>query len=484
MPRRALFLRIAPFILAKIPHPRDLMWPIQALNSAAMLRRHGVPARVVDTWQRPASPDQLLDRIIAERPDLLLLETRTPTASLTLELARRALLRLPGLVIWGIGQHPSERPEDFLFEGSPFSGCLSGEMEPVITRIADGDTEIDGTIVWDEGTGEARRIGSRAQLEDCDAVPILDPGDLELSRYRMLSLHVPTFRRPRWGYLMTSRGCGFECIFCSPTLRQSYGTRFRGQSPERVAEEMDFLARRHGITALYAIDDLFSGRRKRVHQICDAILARGVKVQWTVQTRLDHLNEDLLRHMQAAGCVGIKVGVETGNQRVSEIIKKRLDRDKAIQMAEVMRKVGINLTACYMVGSPTETLDEMEETFTLARRLGALMIQIAFHTPYPGSESYERYAESHEVADRSHFDGKPVNLSAVSDEELVRFHRDFYLRYYLSPPQVARYVRHRAVYRLFQADELELAVQTGRYLFRQALARGGPKHDHHHPLEA
>ncbi len=477
--RQVLFVRLAPFLKARTPHPRDILWPVSALYTAGILRRRGMESRILDTWQRVRPVHALGAHIARLDPTHLFLETRTPTVDLTLDLASRLRRILPNVEIWAIGQHASEKPEDFLSEGTPFRGCVRGEIEPVVPRIVSGEEAVPGTSTWNDGI---RHHGPVAELDDLDSLPMLDPSGLELDRYHMLSVHVPSFRRHRWGYLLTSRGCGYRCIFCSPTLRQSYGKRFRAQSPERVAEEMARLHANHGITAFYALDDLFTGDTDRVHAICDAILARGLRVKWTIQTRMDHLDRPLLVHLREAGCVGIKVGIESGNQRVSEILAKHLDNEKVLAMAREMDRLGINLTACYMVGNPTERLEEMEDTVRFAHQVGALMIQVAYHTPYPGSESYRRYASSQEFDGRSHFDGIPANLSAVPDETLIRFHRNFYLRYYLSPAQILRYVRRRAVYKLFRADELRLLIRTTGYLAHEGVKRKLGLSDAH-PLE-
>ena len=477
-----LFLRIAPFLLARAPHPRDMIWPVSLLYTRSILEQQGITAQVVDTWPRVCAPSALVRQVQEVDPEFLFLETRSPTADLTLELAGRIHRLCPGTHIWAIGQHASEKPDDFLFEQSPFTGCINGEIEPVVPAVVNGGQKIEGTVLWDSGTGALKRYGSRATLADPDALPILDPVGMDLDRYRMLSLHVPSVRRPRWGYLLTSRGCSYRCIFCSPTLRQSYGKTFRGQSPERVAEEMAFLNRRYGVDAFYATDDLFTADRHRVHGICEAILERDLKVKWTIQTRMDHLSRELLVHLKEAGCVGIKVGIETGSKRISEILNKNLDQQKVLDMSREMTKLGINLTACYLVGNPTESLSEMRETFEFAKKIGALMIQVAYHTPYPGSESFERYAARGPVVGKSHFDGSPLNLSNVSDAELVRFHRNFYLRYYLSPGQFLRYVRRRAVYKLFRAEELRLLASTTGYLLHQGLKRKAGL-SNAHPLE-
>ena len=458
------------------------MWPVSMLYARSLLAQRGVEAQVCDTWPRVLSRRALCDGILDAAPTYLFVETRSPTAGQTLELVHEVRSRAPSMVIWGIGQHASEKPEDFLFSDTPFDGCVCGEIEPVVPRIVDCESGIDGTATWDADAGVVVRHGKPAQLDDLDSLPLLDPRGLELDRYRMLSLHVPSMRKARWGYLLSSRGCAYRCIFCSPALRQSYGARFRGQSPERVADEMSYLHLHHGVDAFYFTDDLFTGDRERVLGICETLRRRALRVRWTIQTRMDHLDDELLTHLRAAGCVGVKAGIESGSARVSKVLRKNLDPDHVLHLAERMRRIGIHLTACFMIGNPSETAQEMEETFLFASRIGALMIQVAYHTPYPGSASYEQYAEQLETSRASHFDGVPANLSAVSDEDLIRFHRNFYLRYYLAPRQLVRYARHRALYKMLSGEELWLVLRTLAYLAQATVRRRMGEPDAH-PLE-
>lgn len=204
-----------------------------------------------------------------------------------------------------------------------------------------------------------------------------------------------------------------------------------------------------------------------MQRLCEELLRRRLRLRWTVQTRLDHLDRELVAHMKQAGCVGVKVGVESGSPRIASLIKKALDPAQALSMGKVLKQQGIPLTACFLVGNPTETLDELEQTFRFACQLDPFMLQVAFHTPYPGSESFERYASALDTRGHSHFDGQPLNLSAVPDETLIQFHRNFYLRYHLSPRPLLRYLLRRAPYTWVQGGDLELISRSVTYLSRQ-----------------
>lgn len=472
-----IFVRIPPWASYQQGHPHDLMWPVDALYGAALARGLGYGVRLLDLHVESWEPAALVERLRRARPALLLLDTATPTLELARALAKALRRGLPELPIWAVGQHPSISPEDLLYRGSPFSGVLRGEYEGAITALLEGHPEDAPGAAWFDGElGAVRSVGAPHQVMDLDALPPLDPRGLHLERYRMRSLHVPRFGRRRWGFLHTSRGCPYQCVFCSPTLRQSYGETYRAQSAPRVVDDLARLHRDHGLDAFYLLDDLFSYDRQRVLEICRLLRRRRLGLSWVIQTRLDHLDPEVLAALRWAGCCGVKVGVESGSERVLRRLHKGLTPRQVVRIARQVRRAGLCLTACYMLGNPGETLEEMAQTFRLAREVGADMIQVGFHTPYPGCESY--LLHGHEVADPSlltHYELQSVPLSGVSRERLIQEQRRFYTRYYFSPPVLLNYLRRRAIYRLWDADEWRLALRSLRFwLGRRPGEDGGP----------
>jgi len=448
-------------------HPHDVIWPVAMLNGEALCRGSGFRTRVVDLHATPLDVAQTVRSVEALEPDLLLVDTTTPTVAVAREMAVRLRRRWPRLRVWGVGQHATEQPEDLLYEGGPFDGCLLGEYETVLPALLDRGGLAPDTGVALPGPADTgvRRLGPAGEVHDPDALPAVDPSSLDLGRYAMRSVHVPSMRRQRWGFLMSSRGCPYRCIFCSPTLRTSRGSTVRGQSPERVVDDIARLQRDHGVTAVYFADDLFTFDRERVLGLCESIRRRGSSVKWAVQTRADCVDRELLRAMRAAGCCAVKIGIESGVDRVLALLQKDLTRERIERAVCDVREAGLSLTACYMLGNPTETLEEMAETFRFARWIRADMIQVSFHTPYPGSESFRRYGSR--VIDPGgllHYDLKPLRLGPVDEARLEREQRRFYRRYYSSPGVLLNYLARRAVYRLADPDEWRLLLHTLSYL--------------------
>jgi len=442
------------------------MWPVEMLTAKGIAHAMGWNATVVDLHVEPMQREELVQHLVRLRPDMLLIDTMTPTMAYAREIAGAVLDRLPELKIWGIGQHATEQSEDLLYAASPITGVLLGEYPGSIANLLanSGERTIDDSATLGSD-GKVIRTGTKRQITDLDALPPIDPTGLHLDRYRMRSIHVPKFGRVRWGYLLTSRGCPFPCTFCSATLRQSYGRKFRGHSAERVVDDMLRLHLDHGVDAFYTIDDVFSLNRQRVVDICHGLIKHNHRIHWTIQTRGDLIDLDLLKLMKKAGCVGVKMGIESGVDRILKIIRKNATRDQLLEAARDCQEAGLSLTTYYMVGHPSETRAEMEETFRFARLVGSDMVQMAFHTPYPGSESYEMVKD--QVADLSelnHYETQHVNLSEVDSETMEKLQREFYLHYYFNPRQFLRYLRRRAVYRMTDPSEWQLAAMSLKYL--------------------
>jgi radical SAM superfamily enzyme YgiQ (UPF0313 family) len=221
----------------------------------------------------------------------------------------------------------------------------------------------------------------------------------------------------------------------------------------------------HGVDAFYTIDDVFSLDKERVEEICRRLLQQNLPIGWTIQTRGDLIDKPILKLMKQAGCCGVKMGIESGVPRILKLIRKNATREQLLQAARDTQEAGLSLTTYYMVGHPTETREEMEETFRFARLVASDMVQMAFHTPYPGSATYEMYKDHvDDLSELSHYETQHVNLSEVDSATLERLQRYFYLRYYFSPPQFMRYLRRRAVYRLTDPTEWQLGLMSLKYL--------------------
>ena len=183
--------------------------------------------------------------------------------------------------------------------------------------------------------------------------------------------------------------------------------------------------------------------------LCDEILRRGLRVSWTCQTRADCVDLTLLKRMKKAGCCTVSYGIESGSPRILEILRKQETVEHALNAARWTREAGLFLVTFYLLANPTETIEEMEMTLSLAKKIDPDILQVGFFTPYPGSPYYEetfKYEQMAELELRpdefSHYNNI-INVSAVPTQQLMRFQKRFYRELIMRPGFVSRFVRNR-----------------------------------------
>jgi len=182
----------------------------------------------------------------------------------------------------------------------------------------------------------------------------------------------------------TSRGCPYRCSFCN---RPHLGKQFRALSPIRVVEEFKACIKL-GIHEFLIYDDTFTIRKERVMEICRLIISEKLDVGFDIRARVDTLDEEMLRMLKQAGCRGIHYGIEAGTPKILEVLKKGIDLEQAKRIMDLTRKYKMQTLAYFMIGSPSETKEDIEETFRVARWLNPDFIHLTILTPFPGTPIY------------------------------------------------------------------------------------------------
>lgn len=163
--------------------------------------------------------------------------------------------------------------------------------------------------------------------------------------------------------ILTSRGCPFQCSFCA---RPHLGKMFRAQSPGRVLDELEECVRM-GIRDFLFYDDTFTVNRKRVLDICRGVVDRKLDIGWDIRARVDTIDEEMIKHLKMANCGGIHYGVEAGTEKVLKILNKGITLDKVSKTFELTKKYKIPILAYFMLGNPTETREDICETFRVIK---------------------------------------------------------------------------------------------------------------------
>src|SRR3990170_6637506 len=299
------------------------------------------------------------------------------------------------------GQHPSARPAECLTHTNT-DFIVIGEPEKTIFELT-GILE-QGNV---EGLNKVRGIAfiknektviipPRPPIQDIDFLPFPARHLLPMEAYFAAVKKNPLrgeIRKP-WTTMLTSRGCPYNCVFCS--VHTVMGRKWRGRSPENVVDEIEQLVHTYRIKQIDFGDDNMTLDKRRMETICNLIVKKGLDIEWYTPNgvRADTLDENLLRKMRTSGCKKIRVAPESGVQRVvDKIIKKNLSLKEVERTVILSKKVGIKVGCFFVIGLIGETKEDILESINYAyklRRLGADSFYFSYATPVYGTELYEQ----------------------------------------------------------------------------------------------
>ena len=187
-------------------------------------------------------------------------------------------------------------------------------------------------------------------------------------------------------YVITSRGCPYNCTFCSSkALNPTEGKRVRYRSPGNVLEEIEFLVKHHGVKELFFSDDMFTGNTRHLFGVCEGLISRKLNLTWVCMTHVNNITEEKLKIMKRAGCHQICYGIESGDPEIQKMINKNIDLEKARTVVRMTQKVGIDVRCSFMFGNQYETPETMLRTICFAKDLRPDFASFNIATPYPGT---------------------------------------------------------------------------------------------------
>ena len=416
-------------------HVRHFSPPF-ALKYIESLLQGSFQVKLIDCLVVAHPLKKLLSLFNDYRPEVVIFCSSIHTEKATKRFANFVKNKYKSFLI-AIGQGPTSEPSAYNFPGSPFDAVVTGEAEEEVCRLVEklkrgvAPEEIR-KIYQDKLSNSCINL-----IADLDALPFPTYSLSEIKAYRFF-YPIALAKRLKWGHILSSRGCTRECLYCSQVTRESYGDTVRLRSPANVVDEIEKLMSK-GVNIVSFDDDNFTTSREHVKGVCNEILQRGLEIKWIVHARIDELDFPKLVMMKNAGCVLLRLGVESGSRRIIEILgKSRQDLDWiriSSSTFNYARKVGIATDALFMIGNPTETEEEVEETLKLAQMLEPDFIQVHFFTIYPGSAVYEHYKKEiarKELPKMYHYCMPRFNPSNIAINKLlsarVHFYRSFFLR--------------------------------------------------------
>jgi anaerobic magnesium-protoporphyrin IX monomethyl ester cyclase len=349
---------------------------------AAYLKQNGISVEIVDCTF--LSQEQAIKKIVDSNPKIIGIQSMYSMRKKSLELAR-TLRGHCELLVAG-GALPTTEPKTFL---NDFDVVVIGEGEETMLEIAnqfknEGNmSQIKGVAYKDKDTGQVKLTPSRGLMNEIDMLP---PPSRELFE----NYSYQQYYSGKFGYkttaIMTSRGCPFACDFCS---RPIFGNNFRARSASKVADEVEE-AISLGYNRLWFADDCFTLNRKRLLEVCDEIVNRGLRVDWECLSRVDTLDSETADKMKQAGCVRMFFGIESGDDSILKIMNKQITTKQAYIATQICKKEGIKAGAFFILGYPGENAKTILNTIKFASSLPLDYLSFTLPYPIPGTPLFER----------------------------------------------------------------------------------------------
>ncbi|MCW1310113.1 MAG: radical SAM protein, partial [Candidatus Nanoarchaeia archaeon] len=358
--------------------------PLGLAYIASVLQARGFDVEIIDGSVLSLSIHEFCREIERRNPSILGISVITPTLTKSIKIAEILKRNLKDLKIIFGGPHVSIDPVGTLEKCDAVDITVFGEAEYTILDIVRGRNlkEIEG-ICYRENK-KIKKNRNRAFIENLDSLPFPARHLLPMEKYRPSHLH---YKKLPATNVMVGRGCPFECTFCSKSV---FGRTLRLRNVSNVIDEIKHLIEKYGVKEIMFWDDVFTLNKKWVREFCSLLLEEKIDIIWSCWTRVDCVDEKLLKLMKRAGCWHISYGIESGEQRILDKIKKGFKVQQIVKAFKITHKVGIETRATAILGLPGDTEETIMKTINFMIKLNPDYMDYLFLCPYPNTEIEEQ----------------------------------------------------------------------------------------------
>lgn len=390
--------------------------PLGLCYMAAVLERDGHEVKLLDCPVNNYNIGDITTEILNFNPQVIGIAAITSLADVTKELCD--IIK-------------NQSPEITVILGGPHCTIMASELvketraDIIIREEADN---VICDVIKNIDFYKQQKIVEGGKVKDLDSLPIPARHLLDMKKYTSLPNTYKT--SPNVFQMVTSRGCPFTCTFCFDAKGL-----FRQRSVDNVINEIRQLKEKYKIKEIAFWDDILTINKKWTHEFCEKM--EKEKIVWSCYTRLDLIDEQMLKEMKNAGCWNIFFGIESGDDELLKNITKKMTVDQMRKAVRMVQKSGIEIRGSFMIGLPGETPEMARKTIDFAIELDPDYAQFSITTPYPGTQlwnSYEQWGTLNK--DFKNYHGwMPVFVPKgyKSKEELEQINKEAFRRFYLRP---------------------------------------------------
>jgi len=366
-----------PLLQKRGNHP--LFPPLGLAYMAAVLEQNGFEVKIFDCPVCELDHEKLKAELTAYQPTMVGIGSMTPTIKSALKSARVTKEACPNATVLTGGPHATFSGEEILASEKAVDIIVRGEGEETIVEIAKQLPIGDVKGIAFRKDNQIIQTANRPYIQDLDALPLPAYKLLPMEKYNITGRNLLS--------IISSRGCPYQCPFC--VASQMFGAPFRARSPKKVLDEMEWLRDEYGAEGVAFQDDTLTFSKARALEICDGMIERKMKLPWGCGTRADAVTKDLVTKMSKAHCDEVMFGVESGCQRMRDLLKKKVTNEQCENAIKWTKEAGIFVTVSVILGYPGETRETLQESLDFVRRAEPDDVWLCHATPFPGTELRE-----------------------------------------------------------------------------------------------
>jgi anaerobic magnesium-protoporphyrin IX monomethyl ester cyclase len=368
---------------------REAAWtaiwpPISLTTTAALLEREGIQTQIVDAVVEEVDFYALRQLLKKTKPDLLVINTATPSIMSDLETSKLAKKINPEIKTLAFGIHVSALPKETMKEASFLDFLAIGEPELTILELA---LKLEKKNLWNNIKGLVWRSGKRIIING-KRLPEKNLNDWPYPAWNKINLnkYLLPFSNNPFLLVDTGRGCPYQCRFCAAKVY--YGAVARFPTAKRIVDEIEDNQNKYGVSDFLFWSESFTLNRQNSLDVCQEIIKRQLKVNWVCNSRVDTVDLQQLKLFKKAGCWMIGFGFESGNERILNLMKKKINLKQIKEAVKMAKIAGLQVTGHLMIGYPGEDEKTIKETIKMAIDLDLDYAQFYTLVPFPGSEIY------------------------------------------------------------------------------------------------
>lgn len=413
--------------------------PLGIAYMAGVLQENNIDVEILDASAEDMDFKDVEKELLKRKPDLVALTALTPTIGRALETAQVVKETLPNSIVVMGGYHPTFNFIETL-EDENVDIVIRGEGEYIMLNLVQALEnqsslhDVKGIVFEDKNSKEIVVNPEAPLIQDLDELPFPALNLLPMKKYRLLDMdtHMTT--------MITTRGCPMQCSFCSSAAM--HGKKIRERSVENIVDEIEYLKTNYDIDTIAFMDDTFTLKKRKVMAICDEILKRNIEIMWGCTSRVDTLDEKLLKKMKEAGCITIFIGVESADQQQLDNMCKNTTIAKIENAFKIAHKLKIRTIASVALGMPGDTKEIINKTVKFVHKLKPNYAIYSLATPYPGTRFYKEAFEKNliKIKDWSKYTLITPILETIdcSLNDMRKIQAKAFMKFYLRPHYIIR----------------------------------------------